>query len=473
MATATPHLADSEAQTTSLPVLSANVPAGTATGGALPCPAGPNIDYELVLDCVHCGLCTASCPTYVETGNEADSPRGRIYLMRQVIDGALALDNDVKRHLDLCLNCRACETACPSGVQYGRLIEPFREYMAHLEPGRQTQTLNAAQRFLLFHVFPYRWANRLSLAPARLMQWTGLDWLLRKTGADRLIPGKFRAMKDMLPALKPHYGQLPEVLEPEGKPRARVALFLGCVADALFPETNLNTARVLQANGCEVWIPRNQSCCGALHYHAAEEGPARDFAAKNCHVFGADDATRFERVDAVINNAAGCGAQLKDYAHMMHDTPHAAAAARFQAKVRDVHEFLMELGPVKPTHPLPIRATYHDACHLRHAQQVFKQPRQLLEMIPGLELVPLPESELCCGAAGSYNLTQPEMATRLGDRKAANVAGTGARAMFTGNVGCLMQITRHMKAVDPSVWCAHPMDALWASYSGEMPAELK
>ncbi|HYH69122.1 MAG TPA: (Fe-S)-binding protein, partial [Urbifossiella sp.] len=388
-------------------------------------------------------------------------------------DGALALDNDVKRHLDLCLNCRACETACPSGVQYGRLIEPFREYMAHLEPGRQTATLNAVQRFLLFHVFPYRWANRLSLAPARLMQWTGLDWLLTKIGADRLIPAKFRAMKDMLPALKPHYGQLPEVLEPEGKPRARVALFLGCVADALFPETNLNTARVLQANGCEVWIPRNQGCCGALHYHAAEETPARDFAAKNCHIFGADDAARFERVDAVINNAAGCGAQLKDYAHMMHDTPHAAAAARFQSKVRDVHEFLMELGPVKPTHPLPIRATYHDACHLRHAQQIFKQPRQLLELIPGLELVPLPESELCCGAAGSYNLTQPEMATRLGDRKAANVAGTGARAMFTGNVGCLMQITRHMKAVDPSVWCAHPMDALWASYSGEMPAELR
>lgn len=478
MATVTPHLADSEAQKKSLPILSANVPAGTAAGGVLPSPtacpgAGPKIDYELVLDCVHCGLCTASCPTYVETGNEADSPRGRIYLMRQVIDGALPLDTDVKQHLDLCLNCRACETACPSGVQYGRLIEPFREYMAHLEPGRQTRTLNALQRFLLFNVFPYRWANRLSLAPARLMQWTGLDWLLRKAGADRLIPAPLRAMKDMLPDLKPHYGQLPEVLEPEGKPRARVALFLGCVADALFPETNLNTARVLQKNGCEVWIPRNQACCGALHYHAAEEGPARDFAARNCSVFGADDEARFEKVDAVINNAAGCGAQLKDYAHMMHDTPQAAAAARFQSKVRDVHEFLMELGPVKPTHPLPIRATYHDACHLRHAQQVFKQPRQLLELIPGMELVPLPESELCCGAAGSYNLTQPEMATRLGDRKAANIAGTKARAMFTGNVGCLMQITRHMKAVDPSVWCAHPVDALWASYSGEMPAELK
>ena len=477
----TPKLADSEAQKTSLPVLGAGVPAATATGGPIPRPPhghhtgshGPKIDYELVLDCVHCGLCTASCPTYVETGNEADSPRGRIYLMRQVIDGALTLDDDVKQHLDLCLNCRACETACPSGVQYGRLIEPFREHMAEVEPGRQTQSLNALQRFLLFRVFPYRWANRLTLAPARLMQWSGADWLLRKTRLDRLIPKSFRSMKDMLPALKPHYGRLPEVLPAEGKRRARVGLFLGCVADGLYPQTNRNTARVLQKNGCEVWIPRTQACCGALHYHAAEEGPARDFAAKNCAAFGADDAAKFADVDAVIVNAAGCGFQLKDYAHMMAGTPQAEAAARLQAKVRDISEFLVELGPVKPTHPVPVRATYHDACHLRHAQQIYKQPRQLLEMIPGLELVPLPESELCCGAAGSYNLTQPEMATRLGDRKAANIRDTKARAVFTGNVGCLMQITRHLKAVDPGIWCGHPVDALWASYSGEMPAEIR
>ncbi|HXD88216.1 MAG TPA: heterodisulfide reductase-related iron-sulfur binding cluster [Urbifossiella sp.] len=436
-------------------------------------PVVPHLDYELLLDCVHCGLCTASCPTYVETSNEADSPRGRIYLMRQVIDGLLPLGNDVKQHLDLCLNCRACETACPSGVQYGRLIEPFREHMEALEPGRSVQNLNALQRFLLFKVFPYRWANRLSLAPARLMQWTGLDWLMKKTGADRLLPKSFRSMSDMLPDLKPHYGHLPEVLEPEGKKRARVALFLGCVADALYPETNLNTARVLQKNGCEVWIPRSQGCCGALHYHAAYESEARRFAAHNCSAFGAADAAEFAKVDAIITNAAGCGAQLKDYAHMMHGTPQAETAARFQSKVRDISEFLMELGPVKPTHSLPIRATYHDACHLRHAQQIAKPPRQLLEMIPGLELVALPESELCCGAAGSYNLTQPEMASRLGDRKAANISSTGARAVFIGNVGCLMQITRHLKKTDPTLWCAHPIDALWASYSGELPAELK
>jgi glycolate oxidase iron-sulfur subunit len=451
---------------TALPVL----PADSSV-----CPSvakGPHIDYELVLDCVHCGLCTASCPTYVETSNEADSPRGRIYLMRSVIDGTLPLDADVKQHLDLCLNCRACETACPSGVQYGRLIEPFREYMAELEPGRQVQSLNAIQKFLLFHVFPYRSRNRVSLAPARLMQWTGLDWLAEKSGLMNLVPESLRNMKRMLPALKPHYGQLPEVLEPVGKPRARVGLFLGCVADSLYPETNYNTAKVLQANGCEVWIPRSQGCCGALHYHAAEEAPAREFAAANCEAFGANDAEKFKSLDAIITNAAGCGYQLKDYSHMMHATPQAEAAARLQSKVRDISEFLMELGPVKPTHPLRIKATYHDACHLRHAQQIFKQPRALLEMIPGLELVPLPESELCCGAAGSYNLTQPEMADRLGKRKTTNIASTGAKALFTGNVGCLMQITRHLKAMAPDVWCAHPVDALWASYSGEMPDEL-
>jgi glycolate oxidase iron-sulfur subunit len=454
-----------------LPVVTADPPAPAPAPTGCPT-AGPNIDYELILDCVHCGLCTASCPTYVETANEADSPRGRIYLMRQVIDGTLPLDEDVKHHLDLCLNCRACETACPSGVQYGKLIEPFRVFLAEREPGRQVRTLNGLQRFLLFHVFPYRWRNRLALAPARLLQWTGLDWLAEKTGLTALLPRSLRDMKNMLPDLKPHYGRLPEILEPEGKPRARVALFLGCVADSLYPETNYATARVLQANGCEVWIPRSQGCCGALHYHAAEEEPARAFAAQNCEAFGATDPARFERLDAIIANAAGCGYQLKDYAHLLHDSPLAPAAARFQSKVRDVSEFLVELGPVKPRHELRLRATYHDACHLRHAQQVHKQPRQLLELIPGLELVPLPESELCCGAAGSYNLTQPEMAARLGVRKAQNIAATAARAVFTGNVGCLMQITRHLRAAGHKLWVAHPVDALWASYSGELPPEL-
>jgi glycolate oxidase iron-sulfur subunit len=392
--------------------------------------------------------------------------------MRSVIDGQLALDETVKHHLDLCLNCRACETACPSGVQYGKLIEPFREHMAHLEPGRSTQSLSRLQRWMLFHIFPCRFRTRLALAPARLAQWTGLDWLLRKSGLLHLLPRRIREMHGMLPRLRRHYGSLPEVLPAEGKKRARVALFLGCVADAIYPETQIATARVLQKNGCEVWIPRNQRCCGALHYHSAMEEPARELAAKNIARFGFG-GSKSEDVDAVIINAAGCGAMLKDYGHLMQNTEHADAARKFVAKAKDITEFLVELGPVKPTHPLPIRATYHDACHLRHAQQIASPPRKLLEMIPELELVPLPESEICCGAAGSYNLTQPEMATRLGDRKAERILSTKAQAVFMGNVGCLMQVARHLKKAAPDIWVAHTIDALWASYSGEMPRALR
>jgi glycolate oxidase iron-sulfur subunit len=202
-----------------------------------------------------------------------------------------------------------------------------------------------------------------------------------------------------------------------------------------------------------------------LHYHAAQEKPAQEFARANCTAFGPTDPGKANDVDAIIVNAAGCGAMLKDYGHLLHD----AAAGAFGARVRDISEFLVQLGPVAPTHPLPLKATYHDACHLCHAQQIRKPPRQLLEMIPGLELVPLAESELCCGAAGSYNLQQPEMAERLGRRKAKNILDTGARAVFTGNVGCLLQILRHVRAERPDLWVAHPVDALWASYSGEIP----
>jgi glycolate oxidase iron-sulfur subunit len=426
-------------------------------------PHDAGIDYELFLDCVHCGLCTSSCPTYVELGDENDSPRGRIYLMRAVTDGRLDLNAEVRRHLDLCLDCRACESACPSGVQYGRLIEPFRIDMAKHGAGQQ---LSLLKRWLLFHVTPYARRTRWALAPARLLQWSRLDRFLEKVGAFRLLPRSLREMHAMLPRLRSHYGKLPEVLPAEGKRRARVALFTGCAADAFFPQTNVATARVLQRNGCEVWIPRAQQCCGALHYHAAQEEPARRFAVANCAAFGPGLAGGADRLDAIIVNAAGCGAMLKDYGHLLHGTPAAGHGAEFAARVRDVSEFLGALGPVPPQHPLPLRATYHDACHLCHGQQIRRQPRQLLEMIPGLELVPLAESEICCGAAGSYNLTQPEMAERLGRRKAENILATGARAVFSGNVGCLLQIGRYLRKVRPALRVAHPIDALWASYSG-------
>jgi glycolate oxidase iron-sulfur subunit len=417
------------------------------------------IDYQLFLDCVHCGLCTSSCPTYVELGDENDSPRGRIYLMRAVTDGRLPLDDTVRGHLDLCLDCRACESACPSGVQYGKLIEPFRMHLEKAAPA--PPSLSWLTRMLLFGVTPHAQRMRLALAPARWMQWLKLDRVLEKSGLLRLLPAPLRQMQSMLPRLKPHYGRLPEILPADGKRRARVVLFTGCAADAFFPETNLATARVLQKNGCEVWIPRGQVCCGALHYHGAREEPARKFASRNCEVFGA----RLPEVDAIIVNAAGCGAMLKDYGHLLHGANEGEERARaLAAKVKDVSEFLVELGPVKPLHPLPLKAVYHDACHLCHGQQIRKPPRQLLQLIPELQLLPLSESEICCGAAGSYNLTQPEMAERLGHRKVQNILATEAEAVFTGNVGCILQIGRYLRQTRPAMWVAHPIDALWASY---------
>jgi glycolate oxidase iron-sulfur subunit len=418
---------------------------------------GQNIDYQLFMDCVHCGLCLGSCPTYVETGNENDSPRGRIYLWRAVTDGRSELTDEVRRHLDLCLECRACETACPSGVQYGRIIGSYKKDAARL--GAVFPTLNPLQRWMLFHLTPYAQRMRWALAPLRLLQRLGLGGVVRRMS--RLLPLSLRRMQEIIPPLAPHYGRLLELLPAQGRRRARVALFVGCAADAFFPQTTLATARVLQHNGCDVWVPQMQGCCGALHYHAGLVEPAQQFAAANCTAFG----EKLAEVDAIINNAGGCGPVLKEYGHVLEKTPHAGTAAAFAAKVRDISEFLIELGPIAPQHPLKIKATYHDACGLSHAQKIRQPPRQLLQMIPGLELIPLAESEHCCGAAGSYNLTQPEMSEQLGRRKARNILDTGAQAVFTGNVGCLLQIARYLREQKPDLWVAHPVDALWASYS--------
>jgi glycolate oxidase iron-sulfur subunit len=426
---------------------------------ALPVVSGAaKVDYLLYMDCVHCGLCLSACPTYVETGNENDSPRGRIYLMRNVTDGRIDLNDQVQRHLDLCLQCLACETACPSGVQYHKIIEGFK--FLHNQ-ARLPRRLSWVQRLMLFSVTPYARRTRLALAPARLLQKLRLGGVM--SALARLMPNSLREMHAILPRLQPHHGRLPEVLPAEGKRRARVALFTGCAADAFFPQTTVATARVLQRNGCEVVIPRGQVCCGALHYHAAQKDAACGFAKANCEVFD------IPNLDAIIVNAGGCGPMLKDYGQFLADERGTA----FAEKVRDIHEFLVDLGPIKPEHLLPIRATYHDACGLSHAQHIRKQPRQLLEMIPGLELVPLVESEMCCGAAGSYTVTEPAMAQDVGQRKARNILETGAQAVFTGNVGCLLQIGRHLRPCRPDVWVAHPVDALWASYSGTLPEPLR
>jgi glycolate oxidase iron-sulfur subunit len=439
---------------------------------SLPLAAGPSenlggsLDYQRFMDCVHCGLCLSSCPTYLETGNENDSPRGRIYLWRAVVDSRAELGPEVRRHLDLCLECRACETACPSGVQYGKIIGSFKQAMA--KQGAATPTLNAIQRWMLFHLTPSRRRMRWALAPLRLMHRLRLRRLVDQA-ARLILPRSLRRMQEIVPRLRPHYGRLPEILPAVGPQRARVALLVGCAADAFYPQATLATVRVLQQNGCEVWLPRRQGCCGALHYHAGFLETAQALAAANCDVL----APRLAELDAVINNAGGCGPVLKEYSHLLAGTAHAEVASKVGAKVRDIHEFLMELGPLAPTNPLPLRAVYHDACGLSHAQKIRQAPRQLLQMIPGLELVPLAESDHCCGAAGSYNLTQPDMAFAIGARKARHILATGARAIFTGNVGCSLQIARHLRSERPDIWVAHPMEALWAAYSGEVPPEIR
>lgn len=387
-----------------------------------------------------------------------DGPRGRIYLMRQVTDGRLPLDSAVRTHIDLCLNCRACETACPSGVRYHEVLEPFRAGLAKL--GHHGRPLPWLQRMAMSYLFPYRRRSRWMLGPMKLLQKAGLDKFVR-----RWLPRSARSLQDTLPRLQPHYGHMPELLPAEGRERARVALFLGCVADAVYPQTNWATAKVLQRNGCTVWIPRVQGCCGALDFHDHREDRAREFAKANLEAFGfINDPS--SPVDTIIVNAAGCGAMLKDYPTLFRDTPHATAASQFVAKVKDVSEFLIGLGLVAPTHAVPLKVAYHDACHLRHAQQIYDEPRRLLAAIPGLQLVPLPESELCCGAAGSYNLTQPEMADRLGERKAERILATGCDALAAGNVGCLLQIEKHVRRHRPGFRVYHPIDLLWQSYSG-------
>ncbi len=436
-------------------------------------PVGAGIDYSYFMNCVHCGLCTSFCPTYLETGDENDSPRGRIYLMRNVVDGQLPLTETVKSHLDLCLDCRACETACPSGVQYGRLIEPFRVEMQQRDAAAGRGEANGwFHRFVLYGLFPY--ANRLrwALAPARFAQRLGLDRIADSLGLTKLLPKKLQRMQELLPKLGPATPPLPEFLSPIGPRRARVALFTGCVADAMFGHTNWATARVLQHNGCEVVVPRNQACCGAIHYHSGAGAPALQLAQQNADAFNPDD------FDAIIINVAGCGSMLKDYGHMAQElAPQDSATqqrlSKFASKVKDISEFLMSLGPIAPTGEIKLRATYHDACHLCHAQKIREQPRDLLSLVPGLELIPLNESEICCGAAGSYNLTQPEMAAQLGRRKLENILKTKAQAVITANAGCSLQLQMQLRQNGHDIWVAHPMDVLDLSYRQKQPTCLR
>ena len=401
---------------------------------------------EKFLDCVHCGLCLQACPTYVELGTEMDSPRGRIYLMRALNDGALAMTPEVARHLDLCLGCRACETACPSGVHYGQLIEGARSFV---EGAHRRGPFDRWGRRAIEWIFPYPTRLRALLAPLRLAQRLGL-WPL----ITRLIP-----MAAMIPS-HGNAGALPETTAAYGVERHRVGLLTGCVAQVMFGETNHATARVLARNGCTVIAPATQSCCGALSLHSGARAAALDSARRLIDAFGDD-------LDAIIVNAAGCGALMREYGELLKgDAVYAERAQRFSAKVRDVSEWLAALPIEPPPAVAPVRMTYHDACHLAHGQQVREQPRALLRAVPGIELVELPESDLCCGSAGSYNLTEPAMAARLQARKVANIATTNAQCVVAGNPGCILQIQAGLRRRGDAAPVRHPIEVLDRAYRG-------
>ncbi len=429
---------------------------------------GPNpaaaIDPALFRKCVHCGLCTSTCPTYTELGDENDGPRGRIQLMRLVADGRGQLTGRMRRHLELCLDCRACETACPSGVEYGRLIEPFRLAVEEADVSIEKRW-DLFREVVLLRLFPYASRMRRALAPMRLMQRLGLYTLAEKLGLFRLVPGRMGRMVGLLPRLGKAGPKLPKFSPAIGRKRARVALFVGCVADVMFRPTHWATLRALQRNGCDVIVPDEQSCCGAIHYHAGDSRGARGQADRNLVAF------ELNRYDAIVVNHAGCGAMLKEYGMHWQDglQPH---RQQFAEKVRDVHEFLDELGAVPPPGRIEQTATYHDACHLGHAQSITAPPRRLLGMIPGLELRELPQTEICCGSAGTYNLNEAEMSDRLAKRKLENVLRTDVKIVLAANAGCLLQIQREVRRNGHPLLVMHPMDLLDLSYREEQPAGI-
>ena len=403
---------------------------------------------DLIGDCVHCGFCLPTCPTYVLWGEEMDSPRGRIVLMKEGYD---EISPPLVTHLDRCLGCMACVTACPSGVQYDKLIEDARP---QLERNFERPPLERAHRRLIFELFT-RPGRLRALAPgAALAQKLGLPRLARRPRVRRLAP-RLSAMISMTPeaSLERSLSRLPERFEARGEKRGTVALLQGCVQRVFFAHVNEATARVLAAEGFEVHVPRQPRCCGALPMHAGEDVEARALAKATIE--------ELERFDTVVVNAAGCGSAMKDYGHVLRDEPEwAERAAAFSARVRDVSEFLAHAGPRAERRPIEMKVAYHDACHLAHAQGVRAQPRELLHGIPGIELVEPADWELCCGSAGIYNLVQPEPASQLGERKARNLLDTGAEAVVAGNPGCALQITAHTERLGRPLPVLHPMELL-------------
>ncbi|HEX2046465.1 MAG TPA: heterodisulfide reductase-related iron-sulfur binding cluster [Acidimicrobiales bacterium] len=411
---------------------------------------------ELVDVCVHCGFCLPTCPTYVLWNEEMDSPRGRIVLMNVALEEADRLSDSMVTHWDRCLGCMACVTACPSGVRYDKLIEATRP---QVERNHERSPRDRAFRRFAFETFTH---------PGRLRAMVPLMAAAQRVGLTRAVNGSLKrfprihALQSLLPdvPVKAAAARLPETIPARGKRRGRVGMLLGCVQRVFFDDVNQATARVLAAEGFDVFAPRSVRCCGALMLHSGAETEALGLARKMIEAF--------EGCDYVAVNAAGCGSSMKDYGDLLSDDEEwAERAKRFSEKVRDVSELLAECEPVTTHHPVPLKVVYHDACHLAHAQKVRSEPRQLLGGIPELELVEPAEWEICCGSAGIYNLLQPDAGRALGQRKAENLLATGAEAIASGNPGCTLQIAAHLRDKGRPLPIYHPIQLLDRSIRGD------
>jgi glycolate dehydrogenase iron-sulfur subunit len=407
----------------------------------------PFLDDAKARACIHCGLCLGACPTYLETGNENDSPRGRIYLMRAVQEGRLPLAPAPVRHIDLCLGCRACEAVCPSGVQYGHLLEHTRDHVEHGFARSVFQQL--LRRVLIEKVFPHPERLQLAVAPGRLLRWLG---------AERWLPRFAREPLSLLPDAMPSV-PIPQFSPAHGAPRGRVGFLSGCVMPVMFGATNAATIRLLNRAGFDVVVPPNQGCCGALFAHTGSLEEARQSARQNIG--------RFEPWDCqwLLTNAAGCGSTLKEYGQLLaHDPAWAERAKQFAAKIKDLTEFLVAHPSAAGQSPMTatrgVKVTYHDACHLAHAQRITQAPRDLVRAIAGDRYVELPEADVCCGSAGTYNLTEPDMARRLQSRKVANILKTGAEIVVTSNPGCILQIQAGLREAGAQIEVLHIADFL-------------
>jgi glycolate oxidase iron-sulfur subunit len=391
-------------------------------------------EYEDYSHCIHCGLCLNQCPTYRLWGREADSPRGRIRQMLLIDEGRLELGETFVTHIDRCLDCRACETACPAGVQYGKLVEMARAQIE--QKYKRPWTARVMRDFVYRKLLPYPGRIQAAARLLRVYEKSGLGTVARGLGILKVFGLEER--ERLLPKVESNFffNEMGKTFPARGERRARVAFFGGCVAQVIFAEMNRATIRVLQANGCEVVVPAGQTCCGALAAHAGFRDVARELAQKNMNVFLSGE------FDAIVTNAAGCGSTLKEYTHLFPDDAAAhAQAEEFEKKMKDVTEFLVELGLTAAMKQTPLRVTYQDSCHLTHGQKVREAPRKLIRAVPGVEFVEMPLADICCGAAGVYNVTQTEASMDLLERKMDTVQQTKAQAIVTANPGCMIQLT--------------------------------